>query len=268
LDSLESLLKGGRSGPAVVPGDPAASLLLKALRYDELQMPPDGKLPDKVIADFATWIKQGAVDPREKAVAQPRRGGDLPGKKHWAFNSPQLHDAPSVNHPIWPTRKIDRFLLARLEQAGIEPNPPTDRRTWIRRVSFDLIGLPPTPEEIESFVNDPATDAHEKLVERLLASPRYGERWARLWLDIARYAEDQAHIVGNDQALFYPNAYLYRDWIIQAFNADMPYDRFLRSQLAADLIEPNDTTNHAAGNTPFYRRAGGGKLASASSVRQ
>jgi hypothetical protein len=127
-----------------------------------------------------------------------------------------------------------------LEQSGLEPSALADRRTWIRRVSFDLIGLPPTPEEIEAFVSDPAPEAYEKVVERLLASPHYGERWARMWLDVARYAEDQAHIVGKDVSLTYPNAYLYRDWVIKALNDDMPYDRFIRLQLAADFVEPQD----------------------------
>ncbi len=143
-------------------------------------------------------------------------------------------------------RPIDAFLLARLEDAGLTPNPEADRRTLIRRVTFDLTGLPPSPEEVEAFENDPNPDAYERLVERLLSSPRYGERWARMWLDVARYAEDQAHIVGNDTALCYPNAYLYRDWVIQALNDDIPYDRFLKLQLAADLIEPDNEAEHAA----------------------
>src|SRR5262249_43012123 len=146
----------------------------------------------------------------------------------------------------WPRQTIDRFLLARLEQAGLGPSPPADRATLLRRVTFDLIGLPPTPEEVAAFVNDPTPDAYEKVVERLLASPHYGDRWARPWLDLARYAEDQAHIVGNDQSLFYPNAYLYRDWVIRALNADVPYDRFVKLQLAADLIEPDDPSNYVA----------------------
>jgi Protein of unknown function (DUF1549)/Protein of unknown function (DUF1553)/Planctomycete cytochrome C len=248
LDTRAGLLKGGEGGPAVVPGDPAASRLLRAIRYDGPKMPPDGKLPDQVIADFENWIKHGAADPREdKAVAAAAPAPNLEAsKKFWAFQPPKLHDAPKVHNAAWPRKKIDWFLLARLEKDGLEPSPPADRRTWIRRVSFDLIGLPPTPEEVEAFVNDTATDAFEKVVERLLASSHYGERWARPWLDVARYAEDQAHIVGSDRSLFYPNAYLYRDWVIGALNKDLPYDRFLRLQLAADLIEPDDPSNRAA----------------------
>jgi hypothetical protein len=248
LDSRESLLKGGDSGPTLVPGDPDASLLLKALRYEEHQMPPDGQLPDKVIADFQRWIRQGAADPRGGTSAAPAgKAIDVQaGKQFWAFQPPRVHAAPVVHNRAWPRKKIDHFLLARLEQAGLLPSAPANRRTWIRRVSFDLIGLPPTPEEVAAFVTDPASNAEEKLVERLLASPHYGERWARLWLDLARFAEDQAHIVGSNRSLFYPNAYLYRDWVIRALNEDLSYDRFLRLQLAADLLEPDDLTNRPA----------------------
>jgi hypothetical protein len=248
LDTRDGIRKGGDSGPAVVPGNAGESLLLKALRYEEPQMPPAGKLPDRIIADFERWIKQGAVDPREQLATsdQPRPIDVEAGKRFWAFQPPHGHSAPQVRHSAWPRRKIDRFLLARLERAGLDPSPAADRRTWIRRLSFDLIGLPPTPEEVEAFVNDSSADAYDRLVERLLASPHYGERWGRVWLDVARYAEDQAHIVGNDQSLFYPNAYLYRDWVIRALNADMPYDRFVRLQLAADLIEPATSPNRPA----------------------
>jgi hypothetical protein len=246
LDSRDGLRKGGERGPAIVPNDPAASLLMKALRYEELQMPPGGKLPDPVIADFATWIKNGAVDPRDGATSQQKKIDFEAAKKFWAFQPPQRHPLPSVRNQESPRQPIDHFILARLEQAGLELNPPADRRTWIRRISFDLIGLPPSPHEVEAFVNDQAPNAAEKVVERLLASPHYGERWARAWLDVARYAEDQAHIVGNDQSLCYPNAYLYRDWVIGALNADMPYSRFVQLQLAADLLEPGDTANWPA----------------------
>jgi hypothetical protein len=248
LDSRDGLRQGGDSGPTLVPGDPAASLLLKALRYQGPKMPPGGKLPDRVIADFETWISRGAADPRAGEPATPAaKPMDVEAaKRFWAFQPPRTHAPPPVRDAAWPRKMIDHFLLARLERAGLGPSAPADRRTWLRRVSFDLIGLPPSPEEVEAFVNDPAPGADERLVERLLASPHYGERWARLWLDVARYAEDQAHIVGSDRSLFYPNAYLYRDWVIRALNADLPYDRFVRLQLAADLIEPDDPANRAA----------------------
>jgi hypothetical protein len=242
LDTRDGVRKGGDSGPVVVPGKPADSLLLKALRYEDTQMPPDGRLPERVVADFETWIKQGALDPRDAQPASaPAKGIDLDaGRRFWSFQPPRRHDAPAVRQADWAKQPIDRFVLAKLEAAGLAPTAPADRRTLIRRVTFDLTGLPPTPEEVESFVGDTAPDAYARLIDRLLTSPAYGERWARVWLDVARYAEDQAHIVGSDQSLFYPNAYLYRDWVIRALNADLPYDRFVRLQLAADLIEPND----------------------------
>ena len=248
LDTRDGLLKGGAGGPAIIPGDPAASLLLKALRHEDLEMPPGTKLPDSVIADFQSWIKQGAADPRAgQAVTAPDKATDIAaGKKFWSFQPPRAHAAPEVRNPAWPRTKIDAFILARLEQAGLAPSPPAARQTWLRRASFDLIGLPPTPEEIDAFVNDPSPDAPARVVERLLESPHYGEHWARLWLDVARFAEDQAHIVGSNRSLFYPNAYLYRDWVIRALNRDMPYDRFIELQLAADLIAPDDRADQAA----------------------
>jgi hypothetical protein len=240
LDSRDGIRKGGERGPAIVANQPEKSLLLKALRYEDLQMPPGGKLPESVIADFAAWIKQGAADPRVGVALKEKQIDFEKARKFWAFQPPHRYPTPSVRNREWAKQPIDDFLLARLEQAGLEPSPPADRRTWIRRVSFDLIGLPPSTEEVEAFVNDQAPNAKEKIVERLLSSPHYGERWGRVWLDVVRFAEDQAHIVGNDQSLCYPNAYLYRDWVIRALNADMPYPRFIQLQLAADLFEPGD----------------------------
>jgi hypothetical protein len=248
LDSRESVRRGGDTAPAVVPGKPEESLLLEAIRYQGLEMPPDGKLPDRVIADFERWIALGAPDPRDESTSATERPAiDVEaGKSHWAFQPPERHEPPAVQNAAWVQRPIDAFLLARLEEAGLEPSPVADRRTLIRRVTFDLIGLPPTPQEVDDFVNDASPDAYERVVARLLDSPHYGERWARLWLDIARYAEDQAHIVGDDKSLFYPNAYLYRDWVIEAFNHDMPYDLFLRLQLAADLMEDRSEADQVA----------------------
>lgn len=248
LDTRDGLQKGGDSGAAIVPGDPKAGKLMPALLYEEHKMPPAGKLPASIIADFENWIRQGAVDPRVgETVAIVAPATDFAAaKKFWSFQVPQLRNPPPVRNVHWPQKRIDQFVLARLEQAGLLPSDPADRATWFRRLSFDLIGLPPTPAEIEAFATDSSPEARERVVERLLASPRYGERWARLWLDVARYAEDQAHIVGSDRSLFYPNAYLYRDWVIRALNDDMPYDRFVRLQLAADLINPRDPSNHAA----------------------
>ena len=266
LDTREGLLKGGDSGSAVTPGDPDESLLLDAIRYqDEPRMPPDGKLPDSVIADFETWIKQGAHDPRENAPSVDPSSNPVPAaeaessandpkstidwaaaKTHWSFQTPKRHQAPEVRDVSWSRQPIDSFLLAKIEGAGLKPAPAADRRAWLRRVTFDTIGLPPTPEETDAFLADSSPSAEVKVVDRLLASPHFGERWARLWLDVARYAEDQAHIVGKDDSLFYPNAYLYRDWVINALNADMPFDRFVKLQLAADVIEPNDPSQSPA----------------------
>jgi len=247
LDSREAARKGGESGAAVVPGDPDGSLLVQALRFENFEMPPGGKLPAEVIADFERWISRGAADPRDgsglPAAAAPITIDFAKGRQFWSFQPPQPHTAPPVANETWSRRKIDGFLLAPLEQSGLEPASEADRRTWLRRVTFDLTGLPPTPEEIEGFLADAAPDAAERLVDRLVASPHFGERVSRQWLDLARYAEDQAHIVGKDESLTYPNAYRYRDWLIGALNADLPYDQFVKLQLAADLIEGDDSPN-------------------------
>ncbi|MGH7201345.1 MAG: DUF1549 domain-containing protein, partial [Planctomycetaceae bacterium] len=267
LDDRDGLLKGGDSGPPIVPGKPDESLLIEALRYDSLAMPPDGQLSKTVIADFVKWIELGAPNPREPAVVEtpPSEIDIAQGRQWWSFQPPRRSEAPSNPQSALRTphsklrTPLDAFIVARLEEKGLSPSPPADRRTLIRRVTFDLTGLPPTPEDVAAFINDASPDAYDRLVDRLLASPAFGERWARPWLDLARYAEDQAHIVGDDTSLCYPNAYLYRDWVIEALNADVPYDRFVKLQLAADVLEPDDTSNHAAlgfiGLGPkYYRR--------------
>ena len=262
LDSRDASRTGGDTGAAVVPGKIDESLLLSALRYESFEMPPDGKLPEAVIADFEKWIKMGAYDPRD-APPNKKATGEIDwqeAKRFWAFRPPTRQTAPKLEDGSSVIRAADTFVLAKLDEAGIAPNEEADRRTLIRRVTFDLIGLPPTPAEIADFVNDDSPPAFERVVDRLLASPHYGERWARMWLDISRYAEDQAHIVGNNTALCYPNAYLYREWVIDALNADMPYDAFVRQQLAADLINPDDKAAHIAlgfiGLGPkYYRRS-------------
>jgi Protein of unknown function (DUF1553)/Protein of unknown function (DUF1549)/Planctomycete cytochrome C len=263
VDSRETLRKGGETGPAVVPGDVDGSLLIKAIRYDTLEMPPDGKLSDDVIADFVRWVEMGAPDPREAPAKPPAESGAKidfeKAREFWSFQRPQRHDPPAVSREDWARTAIDPFVLAKLDAAGLSPNPPADRRTLVRRMTIDLTGLPPTPDEVAAFVSDESPQADERLAERLLASPHYGERWTRLWLDVARYAEDQAHIVGDNKELFFPNAYLYRDWVIEAFNDDLPYDQFVRMQLASDLIDPDDVTQRVAlgflGLGPkYYRR--------------
>jgi hypothetical protein len=240
LDTKQGLLAGGDAGPALVPGKPNEGTLLTALRYKgDVQMPPKGKLSDTIIADFERWIKEGAVDPRtaDESRSTETAAFDLTkAKAHWAFQPPRSHAAPSVSNVAWPSQPIDPFILSKLEAAGLTPSPTADPRSLIHRVTFDLTGLPPKPEDVDTYAENLTPDQYRAYVDRLLASPAYGEKWARLWLDVARYAEDQAHIVGKDESLFYPNAYLYRDWVIRSFNDDLPYDRFVTLQLAADLV--------------------------------
>ena len=240
LDSKAGMRKGGESGPAVVPGKPRESWVMRAIRHDspDLRMPPNKKkLPDAVLADFEKWIELGAADPRtDEKIA---KGIDWPSaRKHWAFQPIRNPAPPPVKKESWPISPIDRFVLARLEEKGLSPSPPADRRTLIRRAYFDLIGLPPTLAEVEAFVNDKTPDAFPKVVDRLLASPHYGERWGRHWLDVARYADtkDGVLMFGDDRIR--PYAYTYRDYVIKAFNEDLPFDRFVHEQLAADRIEP------------------------------
>ena len=234
LDHREGLLQGGDSGPAIVRGKPEESLLLKALKYDGFEMPPKGRLPANVVADFEQWIKMGAPDPRERPAAATAKKLDFSeASKLWSLQAPKKVDPPQVHNTGWGRNDLDRFVLARLEQQGLKPNGIADRQTLIRRASFDLIGLPPTPAEVEAFVNDQSPEAFATVVERLLNSPHYGERWGRHWLDVARYAEDQAHTF---KARNYPQGYRYRDWVVDAFNRDVPYDRFVAEQIAGDLI--------------------------------
>ena len=262
LDSKVGIQAGGESGPAIDGNRPAESLLLEAMRYDSLEMPPKGKLPDEVIANFEAWVRSGAYDPRESAEkkqASHKAEIDIEaGRKFWSFQKPELHDAPVVQHQGWSKRKHDRFVIAKLEQRALQPAKPAAKNELLRRVTFDLTGLPPTPQEVNAFLADDTEEAYERVVQRLLSSPQYGARWARLWLDIARYAEDQAHIVGNNKSLFYPNAWRYRDWLIEALNNDMPYDRFVRLQLAADLMEGEQDHVVALGflglGPKYYRR--------------
>src|SRR5262245_13813545 len=247
LDTREEMLKGGKSGPAIVPGDPDKSLLIEAVRQtrDTLKMPKGGKLkPDEVDALIA-WVKAGAHWPTS---AKPTTTAAAAASKPYVITSAQrafwsiqpLHTAavPAVSHDDWAKSDIDRFVLARLERERLAPVKAADKLTLIRRATLDLTGLPPTLEEIEAFQKDDSPDAFAKVVDRLLASPRYGETWGRLWLDVARYGEDDYRSLDPKGRGFnpYPNAYLYRDWVIKAFNDDMPYDEFVRSQLAADLM--------------------------------
>ena len=244
LDTREAARRGGESGPAVVPSDAKASLLIEAIRHESLKMPPDTKLEAQVIADFEKWIEMGAPDPRDgKAVELSKAEIDIEaGRKFWAFQPLQDVEPPSVKQHEWVRNDIDRLILAKLEAKNLSPNETADRRTLIRRVYFDLWGLPPAPEEVDAFVADESPDAYEKLVDHLLAGEHFGERWARHWLDLARFAESNGYAFDKDR----PGAYHYRDFVIKAFNEDMPYDRFVQLQIAGDQMEPDDYMAQAA----------------------
>ncbi len=237
LDSKAGWQLGGSRGPAVVPGKPDQSLLIEAVRYKnaDLQMPPDGKLADNQIAALVEWVKLGALDPRTGAGAlRPQKKIDfVAGRKFWAFVAPRRQVLPPVEQQAWPSQPLDAFVLAKLEQQQLSPSPGADRRTLVRRVTFDLTGLPPTPQEVLAFLADARPDAYDLLVDRLLASPHLGEKWARHWMDVARYGSDQAE---NPDAKKYDEAWRYRDWLIRAINRDVPYDRFVQLQLAADAM--------------------------------
>ena len=256
LDTRDGLRAGGDTGPVVVPGKPAESLLLKTLRYDgEVKMPPAGKLPNAVIADFEKWVTMGAPDPRTSGAVKRQVGMGLEaGRNFWAYKAPTAPPVPAVKTASWPANDLDRCILANLEAKGLKPAADADRTTLVRRVYFDLTGLPPSPEDVDAFVRDPDSAAYEKLVDRLLASPAFGERWGRHWLDVARYAESVTL-----RGLVFKEAWRYRDYVIAAFNDDVPFDRFVREQIAGDLLPTADpdarrrqlvaTTFLALGNT-------------------
>ena len=241
LDTREGMLKGGDSGPGVVPGNPDKSVLIKAIRYTDanLQMPPKGeKLSDSQINDFVTWVKMGAPDPRSSG-GKGKYASATERKVWWAFQPVKKQEPPTVADRSWVANPVDAFVLAKLEEKNLKPSAPADRRVLIRRVSFDLIGLPPTPEEIDAFVNDKSPRAYEKLVDRLLASPHYGERWGRHWLDVARYSDTVGDPAKRTETPAYPFAWTYRDYVIKAFNEDKPYNQFIREQIAADKLPAN-----------------------------
>jgi mono/diheme cytochrome c family protein len=246
VDSREALLKGGDTGPALVPGEPDKSTLLKVLQHaDGFPRMPRGRarLAAEDIEAVAAWIRSGAVwpgatetaaaapAPREKAITPEQRA-------FWSFQPLASHTPPVVANTAWPKTDIDRFILARLEQEGLKPVAPADQLTLLRRATLDLTGMPPTPEDVDAFLKDDSPQAFDKVVDRLLASPAYGETWGRMWLDVSRFGEDDYRSLDPEGRGYnpYPNAHLYRDWVIRAFNADLPYDRFVTAQLAADLM--------------------------------
>lgn len=247
LDTRAGILKGGDTGPALVAGNPSESLLLKAVRWEsaDTQMPPKKKLPAELIAQLEQWIAMGAPDPREGGTGTVKRQIDIAkGREHWAFQPLRQTNPPGprASRSFPQETSVDRFLSAAQEAAGVTPAPPASKETLARRVYFDLTGLPPTPEVIEAFVNDAAPDAFARMVDSLLESPRYGERWGRHWLDVVRFAESGGYEFDG----FRPGAFHYRDWVIRAFNSDRPYDEFVRMQLAGDLLDPDKVEGAAA----------------------
>ncbi|WP_435016989.1 DUF1553 domain-containing protein [Tundrisphaera sp. TA3] len=260
VDSRSAMISGGDTGPGVVPGKPDESLLMAALRYEGPEMPPKGKLPARQIEAIAQWITMGAPWPGGDAApaevaAEPEHGSiRRPGyavtdadRSHWAFRPLVRPEVPKVADAAWAARPIDAFIARGLEAKKLAPNPPASRSELARRITYDLTGLPPTPEEVAAFEADSAPDAYEKLVDRLLASPHYGERWGRHWLDLVRFAETNSY--ERDGAK--PNAWRFRDYVIRSFNEDKPYDRFVREQLAGDEMPDGGVDGLTA--TGFYR---------------
>ena len=239
LDSRSGWQTGGDSGPAIVPGAVEKSRLIEAVRYGnpDLEMPPKAKLPANEIALLEEWVKRGAPDPREAVKAVTKQGIDVEaGRRHWAFQPVRETAPPVVRDSAWPRNEVDAFILAALEAKGLAPAPPASRSVLIRRLSFDLTGLPPTPEEVEAFCQDAVAGAVESLVDRLLDSPRFGERWGRHWLDVARYSDS----IGGGMNYVLDDAWRYRDYVVSSFNADKPYDRFVMEQIAGDLLPAKD----------------------------
>jgi cytochrome c553 len=241
LDSAAGMNRGGASGEKLLAGEPGQSYLLKVVRHEgDIKMPPETKLSDDQIASISDWVSQGAFWPKSSSAAPSNtltaeERVAVHRREHWAYQPVTPPSPPAVQNTMWSARPLDRFVLAKLEAKGLTPAPEADRPTYIRRLTFDLLGLPPMIEEVEAFVADASPAAYERLVDRLLASPHYGERWGRHWLDVARYADTMGYAFDRDRR--YPYAYTYRDYVIDAFNRDLPYDRFVLEQLAADQID-------------------------------
>jgi len=232
LDSKEGVLKGGDTGAIVVPGKPAESLLMKSLRHEKIKMPPEKPLAAHVIADFEKWIAMGVPDPRIGVQTSYKRLSLEEAKSFWSFVPVQKPEAPKVANMTWAKNDVDRFILAQLEASKLKPVDDADRETLLRRIYFDLVGLPPKVEDVDAFLRDTDAKSVERVVDKLLESPQFGERWGRYWLDIARYAESN----GNADNLPFPEAWRYRDYVIKATNDDKPYDRFIKEQVAGDLL--------------------------------
>lgn len=248
VDSAAGLLQGGDSGPAIIAGKPDESPLIEALRYDGVEMPPDGRLPPEVVKDFERWVEMGSPDPRTDhpppGVIKPQQTIDLEaGRQFWAFRPVENHDRPDVSNESWPKSDIDAFVLRKLEAAKLKPAGDADRRTLIRRLYFDLIGLPPSPEEVSAFLADKSDATVQTVVDRLLDSPQFGVHWGRHWLDVARYADSN----GADFNATFHNAWKYRDYVIDSFNSDKPIDQFVREQIAGDLLPHGNDEQLAEG---------------------
>ncbi len=259
LDSRIGLQRGGDTGPVITAGKVESSLI-EAIRYtdDSLQMPPGGKLSVAAIADFEKWVAMGAPDPRDgppNSPVEPSIDWEK-ARLHWSFQAPTRHDQPAIDDSSWPNTMIDAFVLARIEKLGLRPAKRADRQTLLRRVCFDLTGLPPTIGQQEKFLADQSPDAYLKLINRLLGSPHYGERWGRHWLDVARYSEDNTNMGPFNGP--YDHAWRYRDWVVSAINADVPYDQFIVRQLATDFLPETGPADHAAlgfqGLAPSYHK--------------
>ncbi len=259
LDTRAGARKGGSSGAGIVPGKPEESLLIEAIRYrdEDLEMPPKGKLSDEQIATLEQWVRMGAPDPREAASAKPSdkptAAADLPageltdadiakGRTWWAYVAPQPFAAPGVSDASWARDDVDRFVLAQMDAQGLVPVGDADKVDLIRRITFDLTGVPPTPLEVNAFLRDTTPGAYEKVVDRLLGTRAYAEHWGRHWLDVARYAESS----GREGNIAYPYAWRYRDWVIESFARNMPYDEFVAQQIAGDLMKPSGPDDEAA----------------------
>jgi len=271
LDSREAVLQGGDSGPALVAGDVEKSKLIEGVRWknQDFQMPPKKQLSARELADLEAWVKMGAPDPRAKAEAaagaKSKRVIDIAeGRKFWSFQPLADPAVPKVRDEAWVKSPVDAFVLAKLEGAGLHPSARADKRTLIRRATFDLTGLPPTPDEVEAFVKDDSPDAFAKVVDRLLKSPAYGERWGRHWLDVARYADSN----GMDENVAYGHSWRYRDYVVSAFNSDKPYDRFVIEQLAGDLLPAATDAEHVENLTATGFLALGAKVLAEPDVRK
>lgn len=249
LSNQQALDEGGDSGPVIDNKTPRNGTLAKVLRYDgEMKMPPSGKLPAQQLEKLMQWIDAGAPLPSgTKPTPTTQKSSPLDDKSYWAYQKVKPISVPPVVDNAWVRNPVDAFVLARLEKAGLKPNPETDRRTLLRRLSYDLTGLAPTPEELDAFIGDTSADAYEKQVDRLLASPRYGERWGRHWLDVIRYAETNGYERDGPK----PNVWRFRDYVIRSFNNDKPFNQFVREQIAGDELAPNDPDAITA--TAFYR---------------